>query len=85
MARSKSIILSKEEKKAVITGLKMQVKDLQVDLKFLVKDQRAKDKEFDAYFKNNLKQTAAVGKLLASQQAQLSAMTEPTAAISQQR
>lgn len=78
MARSKSIILSKDEKKAVITDLKTKIKGAQVATKEINKTLKASAKDHAAFVKVNEKTLASLSKELASHQAQLVAMTAKT-------
>lgn len=78
MARSKSIILSKDEKKAVISDLKTKIKGAQTTTKEISKTLKASAKDHAAFVKVNEKTLAALAKELASHQAQLSAMTAKT-------
>lgn len=78
MARSKSIILSKDEKKAVITDLKTKIKTAQTATKEINKTLKASAKDHAAFVKVNEKTLANLTKELASHQAQLTAMTAKT-------
>lgn len=74
MARSKSVILSKDEKKLVVAQLKARIKNIQGDLKNVSKGMKAANKEYAATVKDSEKISAALAKDLASQQAQLDAL-----------
>lgn len=78
MARSKSIILSKDEKKAVISDLKTKIKTAQAATKEINKTLKASVKDHAAFVKANEKTLANLTKELASHQAQLTAMTAKT-------
>lgn len=74
MARSKSVILSKEEKKLVIAKLKERIKSIQRDMKTVSKGMKIASKEYAATTKASEKMQAVLAKDLASQQAQLDAL-----------
>jgi hypothetical protein len=85
MARSKSIILSKDEKKSVITGLKSNsasakaaIKVVAAELKAANKAQAVAAKEHMAFVKAKDKLMTALTKELAGYTAQLNAMTAKT-------
>lgn len=78
MARSKSIILSKDEKKAVIADLKMQIVAGKAITKTISANIKAAAKAHDALAKLAGKELAVSVKQLASHTAQLSAMTAKT-------
>lgn len=74
MARSKSVILSKQEKKNVAAQLKERIKAIQTEQKNIARGMKTASKEYSAATKANEKISAALAKDLASQQAQLSAL-----------
>lgn len=78
MARSKSIILSKDEKKAVVTDLKSKIAAAKVATKEINRSLQASAKDHAAFVKANEKTLAGLIKELASHQAQLTAMTAKT-------
>lgn len=81
MARSKSIILSKEEKKAVVTDLKAKIAFAKGSLKETNAAIKAATKDHTAFIKVSEKTAANLAKELASHQAQLTAMTTKSAAV----
>lgn len=87
MARPKSQILSKDEKKAVVVELKAKIKAAKDNVKQLAGIRKEADKALAAAtkahiasLKENDKAAGAAGKELAAVEAQLVAMTEPVAA-----
>ena len=78
MARSKSIILSKEEKKVVISDLKTKIAAAKAATKEINSSLKAAVKEHAAFVKANEKTLAGLTKELASHTAQLGAMTAKT-------
>ena len=87
MARPKSIVLTKEEKKAVTTELKTKIKAAKDNVKQLAGIRKEADKAFAAASKahvaalnENDKAAEKAAKELASLEAQLKALTEPVAA-----
>ena len=77
MARSASIILSKEEKKAVVTELKAKIKAAQVEIKLVATNVKTAIKAHLALLKEADKTIAARTKELTAHQAQHSALTAP--------
>ena len=80
MARSKSIILSKEEKRAVITDLKAKIAAARTACKEVIKTVKTADKNHAAFVKAHEKTLLGVTKDLASYEAQLQALTSHPAA-----
>jgi formate-dependent nitrite reductase cytochrome c552 subunit len=80
MARNTSIILSKEEKKAVVTELKGKIKDVQTATKAATAAAKFAAKEHATFLKTSDKTLAGLAKELAAHQAKLSALTAPTTA-----
>ena len=87
MARAKSVVLTKEEKKAVMTELKGKVKAAKDNVKQLAGIRKEADKAFAAAskahvaaLKENDKAAEKAAKELAALEAQLTALTEPVAA-----
>ena len=87
MARAKSVVLTKEEKKAVMTELKGKVKAAKDNVKQLAGIRKEADKVFAAAskahvaaLKDNDKQADKAAKELAALEAQLASLTEPVAA-----
>ena len=78
MARSKSIILSKDEKKAVISDLKTKIAAAKAAAKEINGALKAATKDHAAFVKVNEKTLAGLNKELASHTAQLGAMTAKT-------
>ena len=83
MARPKSVVLSKDEKKAVVTELKAKIKAAKDNLKQLAGIRKEADKTYAAAgkahvaaLKENDKATAAASKSVAELEAQLNALTE---------
>ena len=81
MARSPSIILSKVEKKAVVTELKLKIKAAQVETKAVNGAMKLAKKMYDAADKDSTKALAALAKGLVAHQAQLAALTAPAASV----
>lgn len=81
MARNKSIILSKEEKKAIVTTLKSQIKETQVLIKLHTASVKASEKEHNTKIKVVDKEIKGLTKFLVTYQAQLGALTAPTPAV----
>ena len=84
MARPKSIVLTKEEKKAVTTDLKAKIKTAKDNVKQLAGIRKEADKAFAAAskihvaaLKDNDKAAEKANKELAALEAQLNALTEP--------
>ena len=87
MARPKSIVLTKEEKKAVTTELKTKIKAAKDNVKQLAGIRKEADKAFAAAskthvaaLKENDKAAEKAAKELAALEAQLTALTDPVAA-----
>ena len=87
MARPKSIVLTKEEKKAVTTELKAKIKAAKDNVKQLAGIRKEADKAFAAAskthvaaLKDNDKIAAIANKELVALEAQLNALTEPVTA-----
>ena len=87
MARAKSVVLTKEEKKAVMTELKGKIKAAKDNVKQLAGIRKEADKAFAAAskahvaaLKENDKAAEKAAKELAALEAQLTALTEPVAA-----
>ena len=87
MARPKSIVLTKEEKKAVTAELKTKIKAAKDNVKQLAGIRKEADKAFAAAskahvaaLKENDKAAEKAAKELAALEAQLTALTEPAAA-----
>ena len=87
MARAKSVVLTKEEKKAVMTELKGKIKAAKDNSKQLAGIRKEADKALAAAnkahiaaLKENDKAVAAAAKEVASLEAQLNALTAPVAA-----
>ena len=87
MARPKSIVLTKEEKKAVTAELKTKIKAAKGNVKQLAGIRKEADKAFAAAskthvaaLKDNDKASEKANKELAALEAQLKALTEPVAA-----
>ena len=87
MARPKSIVLTKEEKKAVTTELKAKIKAAKDNVKQLAGIRKEADKAFAAAskthvaaLKDNDKAAEKANKELAALEAQLNALTEPVTA-----
>lgn len=87
MARPKSIVLTKEEKKAVTAELKTKIKAAKDNVKQLAGIRKEADKAFAAAskahvtaLKENDKAAEKAAKELAALEAQLTALTEPVAA-----
>lgn len=87
MARPKSVILSKDEKKLVISGLKTKLAEIKAQLKAIAGVRKNADrayatagKEHIAILKSNDRAVAVANKELAATEAQLSAMTAPAVA-----
>ena len=87
MARPKSIVLTKEEKKAVTAELKTKIKAAKDNVKQLAGIRKEADKAFAAAskthvaaLKDNDKASEKANKELAALEAQLKALTEPVAA-----
>lgn len=78
MARSKSIILSKDEKKAVVTELKTKIKTAQGSIKEINKALKNAAKDHALHVKDGEKTLSRLAKEMASHQAQLSALTAKT-------
>lgn len=81
MARSKSIILSKDEKKAVVTELKGKILAAKTAVKEINGALKSSAKDHAAFVKVSEKTLAGLTKELASHQAQLSALTAKSAAV----
>ena len=79
MARPKSVILSKDEKKEIIAKLKSTIKGAKLSIKTIDADEKAKTKELDKLKKENAKLVAAAQKVITSNEAQLQALTPPKA------
>lgn len=79
MARNTSIILSKEEKKAVVAELKGKIKVVQALTKTASAASKFAVKEHAMFCKAQDKTLANLAKELASHQAQLGALTAPAA------
>lgn len=86
MVRPKSVILSKEEKKNIVTGLKAKLKEANDAVKALGVSKKAADtalatatKTHAAFIKKHEKDVAAATKNVDSVKAQLDAMTAPAA------
>lgn len=87
MARPKSIVLTKEEKKAATTELKAKIKAAKDNVKQLAGIRKEADKAFAtaskthvAALKENDKASEKAAKELAALEAQLAALTEPVTA-----
>ncbi len=87
MARPKSIVLTKEEKKVVAIALKTKIKAAKDNVKQLAGIRKEADKAFAAASKahvtaskENDKAAEKAAKELAALEAQLTALTEPEAA-----
>ena len=87
MARAKSVVLTKEEKKAVVTELKGKIKAAKDNVKQLAGIRKEADKVFAAAskaqvaaLKDNDKASEKAAKELAALEAQLASLTEPVAA-----
>ena len=87
MARAKSVVLTKEEKKAVMTELKGKIKAAKDNVKQLAGVRKEADKVFAAAskvhvaaLKDNDKASEKATKELAALEAQLASLTEPVAA-----
>ena len=87
MARAKSVVLTKEEKKAVMTELKGKIKAAKDNVKQLAGIRKEANKAFAAAskahvaaLKENDKAAEKAAKELAALEAQLTALTEPVAA-----
>ena len=87
MARPKSIVLTKEEKKAVTTELKAKIKAAKDNVKQLAGIRKEADKAFAAAskthvaaLKDNDKAAEKANKELVALEAQLNALTEPVTA-----
>lgn len=87
MARPKSIVLTKEEKKAVTTELKTRIKAAKDNVKQLAGIRKEADKAFAAAskthvaaLKDNDKAAEKANKELVALEAQLNALTEPVTA-----
>ena len=87
MARPKSIVLTKEEKKAVTTELKTKIKAAKDNVKQLAGIRKEADKAFAAaskthvaVLKDNDKASEKANKELAALEAQLNALITPVAA-----
>jgi uncharacterized protein YjdB len=78
MARSKSIILSKDEKKAVVTDLKSKIAAAKAATKEISGALKASAKDHAAFVKVHEKTLAGLTKELASHTAQLTALTAKT-------
>lgn len=81
MARSKSVILSKDEKKAVVAELKGKIATTKTAVKDITGKLKTSAKEHAAFLKTSEKTLGALNKELASHTAQLSAMTAKTVTI----
>lgn len=86
MARPKSIVLTKEEKKAAVTELKTKLKAAKDNVKQISAIRKEADKAFAAankahvsFLKENDKAAEKAGNEVASLEAQLKALTEPVA------
>lgn len=79
MARSKSIILSKDEKKAVVAELKSKIATTKTAVKDINGKLKASAKDHAAFAKVSEKTLANLTKELASHTAQLTAMTAKAA------
>ena len=82
MARSKSIILSKVEKKAVVAELKGKIKTAQTEAKAISGAVKTAKKLYENIEKNSAKTLATLNKNLAAHQAQLAAVTAPDSTVS---
>lgn len=87
MARPKSVILSKDEKKSIVAELKTKIKAAKDNVKQLIGIRKEADKAFAAAgkahvaaLKENDKAAAAAAKELAGLEAQLNALTTPSVA-----
>lgn len=80
MARPKSVILSKDEKKAVVADLKTKIKSAKENLKLVGTTFKDAGKIYAAAVKEHDKASAAATKELASLEAQLAALTEKSSA-----
>ena len=87
MARPKSVVLSKDEKKAVVTDLKTKVKAAKDNIKQLASIRKEANKAFAVAgkahvtaLKENDKAAAADNKSLVELEAQLAALTEKATA-----
>lgn len=66
MARSKSVILSAAEKKEIVSGLRVKIKDLQATIKARALTNKAANKEHEKKAAAGAKELAALQKQLAS-------------------
>ena len=87
MARPKSVVLTKEEKKAAVTDLKAKVKAAKDNVKQLAGLRKEADKAFAAankahvsFLKENDKAAEKASKEVVALEAQLNALTAPVAA-----
>ena len=87
MARPKSVVLSKDEKKAVVADLKAKIKAAKDNVKNIAGIRKEADKVFAAAskahvaaLKDNDKASEKATKELAALEAQLASLTEPVAA-----
>ena len=87
MARPKSVILSKDEKKSIVAELKAKIKAAKDNSKQLAGIRKEADKVFAAAskahvaaLKDNDKASEKATKELAALEAQLASLTEPVAA-----
>lgn len=83
MARPKSVVLSKDEKKAVVTDLKAKIKAAKDNIKQLAGIRKEADKTYAdagkahvAALKENDKAAAAANKAVVDLEAQLAALTD---------
>ena len=83
MARPKSVVLSKDEKKAVVAELKIKLKAAKDAAKQLAGVRKEADKAYAAAgkahvaaLKQNDKESAAAAKIVSDLEAQLAALTE---------
>lgn len=83
MARPKSVVLSKDEKKAVVTDLKAKIKAAKDNVKQLAGIRKEADKTYAAAgkahvaaLKENDKAAAAANKAVVDLEAQLAALTD---------
>jgi 2-phospho-L-lactate guanylyltransferase (CobY/MobA/RfbA family) len=79
MARTQSAVLSKEEKKNMITGLKATIKEAKAAVKISTANKKAAEKAHAAAMKLADKDLSATIKALESYEAQLAALTAPAA------
>ncbi len=75
MARAKSVVLSKAEKKAVVVDLKAKIKAAKDEVKTISNDRKAAEKTFNTFVKTNDKAAAAAAKALAGLEASLASVT----------